>query len=408
MPSGFENKIARRGVRRIMAVLCAFAIIIAPAFRAAAAEVVFPEPTAIQPNVNFWVQVFSQYSERDFVIHDRDNVRRVYEVMHLPGEGDPTREEVEYVNDYLKNKYSSILNRLASGEKPVTYEDIRVANMFRGEPLAAYTLAAENLRVQQGLRDRFREGLLRSRYYRPTMERIFEDSGLPPELVTLATVESGFYSRAKSSAGAVGIWQFTRGTGRQYMRITRWHDDRLNPEKETRAAAELLRSNYASLGSWPLAITAYNYGTGGTEAASSEFGGDYNKIVREYNGPHFGFAARNYYAEFLAALYVHEHENQIFPDLKYDETPSPPPVRTDFAPPPRSHRWRRWGVHRVNAHHSTRSRHHRRTVAHSTATRRVHASARRPKRRVASAASSHHRRHGVRVANRGARHPEDS
>lgn len=408
MPSGLQRKIARRGLRRLTLALCALAIMLAPALRADAAEVVFPEPSAIQPNVNFWVQVFSRYSERDFIIHDRDDIQRVYEVMHLPGTGDPTREEVAYVNDYLKNKYSSILNRLAAGEKPVTYEDIRVANMFKGEPPAAFALAAQNLRVQQGLRDRFREGLLRSRYYRPTMERIFRAAGLPPELVTLATVESGFYSRAKSSAGAVGIWQFTRGTGRQYMRITRWHDDRLNPETETRAAAELLRSNYDSLGSWPLAITAYNYGTGGTEMAASQFGGDYNKIVREYNGPHFGFAARNYYAEFLAALYIHENEDRIFPDLKYDEAPPPPPVRTDFAPPHRSHRWRRWGVHRVSAHHSASLRHHHHTVARATRARRVHAAAHQSKQRVASAHSSHPRGRHVRLANRGSRHRKDS
>src|SRR4029077_7700295 len=113
-------------------------------------------------------------------------------------------------------------------------------------------------------------------------------AGLPPELVTLATVESGFYSRAKSSAGAVGIWQFTRGTGKEYMRITRYHDDRFDPAAETRAAAALLRSNYDTLGSWPLAITAYNYGTDGTSAAASEYGGDYDRHGRSYKGPPFG------------------------------------------------------------------------------------------------------------------------
>lgn len=343
---------------------------------------VFPQPTAIQPNVKFWIDAFSTYSERDFIIHDRDRIDRVYQVMHLPGVGDPSREEVDYVNIYLKNKYTAMLNRLATGAKPADLEEQRVADMFKGESLAAYTLAAQNLRVQQGLRNRFREGLLRSRYYRPTMERIFRTAGLPPELVTLATVESGFYSRAKSSAGAVGIWQFTRGTGQEYMRITRWHDDRLNPETETRAAAELLRSNYDALGSWPLAITAYNYGTGGTEMASSEFGGDYDRIVREYNGPHFGFAARNYYSEFLAALYIHQNENRIFPDLKYEEAPPPPPVRTDFAPPHHG----RWRVRRVMAHH----------VRHG--------------RRRAVARGAHHtpvRRHR-RVAERAARHAQES
>ncbi len=337
-------------------------LISAPVTRAfAGSELAFPRPSVIEPNVNFWVQVFTNYSERDFIIHDRDQVDRVYQILHLPGEGDPSREEVADMNDYLKNKYVSLLDRLATGQQPADAEEQRIADMFKGEPPSAYSAAAQNLRVQEGLREQFRVGQLRSKYYRPTMERIFRSAGLPPELVTLATVESGFYSRAKSSAGAVGIWQFMPSTGRQYMRITRYHDDRLNPATETEAAAQLLRSNYDALGSWPLAITAYNYGTGGTSAAASEFGGDYDRLVRGYNGPHFGFAARNYYAEFLAALQIHQDEDKYFPDLKYAEVPEPPPVKTDFAPPPR-HRFRHGYTNHVIAHSSHHIQHHGRSL----------------------------------------------
>jgi len=315
----------------------------------------FPQPVAVQENVKLWIDVFATYGVRDFIVHDRDQVDRVYQVIHLPGDGDPTREEVADINDYLKTKYTAALNHLATGQPPANSEEQQIADMFKGELPSAYAMAAQNLRVQQGLRERFREGLLRSEYYRPTMERIFRDAGLPPELVTLATVESGFYSRAKSSAGAVGIWQFTRDTGKQYMRITRYHDDRFDPTAETRAAAALLRSNYDTLGSWPLAITAYNYGTGGTSAAAAEFGGNYDRIVRNYNGPHFGFAARNYYSEFLAALRIHQDEDKYFPNLKDAEAPTPPPVRTDFAPPRRVRRSHSGSVHRVTVHRSHRT-----------------------------------------------------
>jgi membrane-bound lytic murein transglycosylase D len=212
------------------------------------------------------------------------------------------------------------------------------------------------------MRERFEEGLLRSRYYRSTMERIFRTAGLPPELVTLAEIESGFQSRAKSGAGAVGIWQFTRGTGREYMRISRYHDDRLNPTTETEAAAQLLRSNYETLGNWPLAITAYNYGTGGMETAASEYHSDYEKIVRSYSGSRFGFASRNYYPEFLAALQVHQSEDQYFPNLKYEETPTPPPVRTDFTPRRRAARHTASVHHAVN-HHSHHAHAQHRSVA---------------------------------------------
>jgi membrane-bound lytic murein transglycosylase D len=364
VPGG--NSKRKRILKRLAtaALTCTLLLSMLAARTFAGAEVAFPQPASIQQNVKFWVDVFATYGVRDFVVHDRDQISHVYQVMHLPGAGDPSREEVEEINDYLKSKYTSDLNYLATGAPPANPEEQRIADMFKGAPTSAYAIAAQNLRVQEGLREHFREGLLRSKYYRPTMERIFSSAGLPPELVTLATVESGFYSRAKSSAGAVGIWQFMRDTGKQYMRITRYHDDRLDPDAETRAAAALLRANYDALGSWPLAITAYNYGTGGTSAAASEFGGDYDRLVRDYNGPHFGFAARNYYSEFLAALQIHRDEDKYFPDLKYSEIPQPPPVRTDFAPPRRyKHRAHSGAVHHAYAHHN----HHGHRTGHTVA-----------------------------------------
>jgi membrane-bound lytic murein transglycosylase D len=99
------------------------------------------------------------------------------------------------------------------------------------------------------------------------------------------------------------------------MKISRYRDDRLNPIRSTEAAAKLLRSNYDLLGDWPLAITAYNYGTGGIARAAEMFGGDYARMVERYNGPRFGFAVKNYYAEFLAALEVYQHEEQYFPGI---------------------------------------------------------------------------------------------
>lgn len=352
-----------RSARIVMAILMAVAVTRGSAL--AGAELGFPRPAAIEPNVKFWVDVFTGYGERDFVIHDREHVWRIYQVMHIPGDGTPTRDEVESINNYLKDKFANILNRLAASQQPANLEEQRVADLFKGESPGVYALAAQNLRVQQGMRERFREGVLRSRYYRPTMERIFRSVGLPPELVTLAEVESGFESRAKSGAGAVGIWQFTRGTGKEYMRITRYHDDRLNPITETEAAARLLRANYETLGSWPLAITAYNYGTGGMAAASSEYHGDYGKIVSNYSGSRFGFASKNYYSEFLAALQVDRNEEQYFPELKYARTPIPAPVKTDFARPRRPARHHVAKTHRMVVHrvrHSHR-RHHYEALA---------------------------------------------
>jgi len=321
----------------------------------ALAAVPFPRPAAIEPNVEFWVKVFATYSERDFLVHDRDRVWRIYQVLHLPGEGPPDRSDVDAVNNYLKSKFSDLLTRLASGQPAADYEQLQLAKLFKGQPLSSYAAAARNLRVQQGMREQFRAGLLRGRYYRSSMEAIFRNAGLPPELVTLAELESGFYSRAHSIAGAVGVWQFTRGTGRQFMRIGRYHDDRFDPLSETEAAAKLLRTNYLTFRNWPLAITAYDYGTAGTEQAAELYGGDYARIVQNYQGPHFGFASKNYYTEFLAALQVDQFQDTYFPGLRYEEAPPPPPVRTDFAP---ARIVRHARLHRATYHH--RHRRHRR------------------------------------------------
>jgi len=289
----------------------------------AGSELPFPRPASIEPNISFWVKVFTEYNARDFVVHDRDQIGRVYQVFTLPGSGSPSRDDIDWAHAYLRAKFTDMLTRLASGAQPITWEERKVAAMFNGEPLAAYLGAIDSLRIQEGLQERFREGLLRSRYYTPTMERIFRTFGLPPELVTLATVESGFHSGARSSAGAVGIWQFTRATGRHYMKVSRGRDDRLNPVRETEAAAKLLRANYAELGDWPLAITAYNYGTAGMARAAAANDNDYERIEASYKGPRFGFAVRNYYPEFLAALQVHQYEDKYFPGIEDQSVPKP-------------------------------------------------------------------------------------
>ena len=248
MPSAQPAIICRKAIRMASAV--AIAILLAGLSRAtalAANEVAvaqvdakaspFPRPAALEPNIDFWVKAFTYWSERDFVIHDRDNVSRIYEKFHMPGVGPPAGEEIEWANAYLKAKYGDILKRLATGQQPVGWEEQQVAAMFKGQSASAYALAAENLRVQEGLCEPFHDSLLRSRYYRPRMEQVFAGAGLPPELVALASVESGFSARVRSSAGALGIWQFTRSTGREFLKITRYRDDRLDPVRSTQAAA---------------------------------------------------------------------------------------------------------------------------------------------------------------------------
>ena len=270
----------------------------------------FPKPTLLAPNVAFWKQVYTEYGVGDFVLHDRDRLDVTYGVVRIK-DGTSQARAAELAKPEIQRMrtiYKDILTRLADGATPDTLgpEGVGAAEEW-GCPCSPETLrrAAENIRVQQGLREKVDEGLHRASKLLPRMLAILRQHQVPAELAALPLVESTFNPAAYSKAGAAGLWQFIRSTGKQYSLISRKRDDRRDPVRATEAAARLLRDNYQALGSWPLAIVAYNHGHAGIRAASTLVGSTaIEDIVARYNGPRFGFASKNFYAEFLAALDV--------------------------------------------------------------------------------------------------------
>lgn len=265
----------------------------------------FPEYPEIRHNVAFWEKIYSTHSINSAVIHDRDDLSKVYEIVNLSSNNSSATgpQKQAYVQQRVE-KYQMILAALGRGQVPRTAEEKRVSAFFKG-PRARQLMtdAALRVRSQTGQKERFIEGVIRSGAYMSEIRKIFKDNGLPTDLAYLPHVESSFDIRAYSKFGAAGIWQFTRATGKQYLQIDDAVDERRDPIVAAHGAAAYLKNSYRLLGEWPLALTAYNYGTSGMLRAQKAKG-SYGRIFQEYREGHFGFASQNFYSEFLAALRV--------------------------------------------------------------------------------------------------------
>jgi membrane-bound lytic murein transglycosylase D len=281
-----------------------------------AAEDPMPRPAALEPDVQFWIRVYTQIDTNAGFLHDQYNLTVIYDTLHFAP--DASQSERERQVDAARERYAAALRRIAAGESPLSADDQRVKDLWgdAGTPLRLRA-AVDDIRFQLGQSDRFRAGLIRSGAWETHIAETLANLGLPAQLAVLPHVESSFNPAAYSKVGAAGLWQFMRSTGRRYMRIDRSVDDRLDPFRSTEAAAQLLAYNYRVLGTWPLALTAYNHGTAGVRRAEELLGtNDITTIVRHYTSRTFGFASRNFYVSFLAALEIDRNPEKYFGPLE--------------------------------------------------------------------------------------------
>lgn len=289
-----------------------------PAVAQSVRDDTFAVPVGLERAVEFWKKVYGEWSENEVTFHDRDDLGIVYRTMvQKKSDNATTYAANEAAQQAIVDRTKRILLDLAARDPdPRTlsgeYREVYEAFGNLGNP-ERWRQASGRIRVQRGLKERFHRGLIHAGQYREHILEIFREEGIPEEIAWLPMVESTFNIEARSKVGAAGVWQFMPGTGRSYMRVDATVDERLDPIIAARGAARLLKHNFRGLGTWPLALTAYNHGYYGMRRAVQQVGtNDYMTIRRLYDGPAFGFASKNFYAEFLAALYVAERAEQYF------------------------------------------------------------------------------------------------
>jgi membrane-bound lytic murein transglycosylase D len=294
----------------------------------------FPRESEI---LNAWEQVY--YGNLDLVGAESDSViflRLQALLTHLdpgmfePGAGTLRRRAEELRGDIARSRDEAWLRwqvDIAPPPQPTLAPEADVAGID----------ISEHSRVTQWVdyftgrgRERFSTWLWRSGTYRPLMESILREEGVPSDLIAVVFIESGFSLTARSRARAVGPWQFIKATGQRYgLAINNHRDERQDFALATRAAARYLRDLYDMFGDWNLALASYNCGEGRVLRQTAR------QKTNDYWSLDLPRETEGYVPQFHAALTIlrdpaaYGFTTETSPPLDFVEAPLPGPVRLE-------------------------------------------------------------------------------
>jgi membrane-bound lytic murein transglycosylase D len=296
----------------------------------------FQIPQGLEPNVAFWVHVFGTYDKEQIIFYHEKDVGIVYSVLDLSdlSATDKQKTSVSELIRFEKKRIKQMIQNISKAQKDselaekLTDEEKRILSLWKTQRKEKFSekKLTRALTYRRGYSHQFRKAIVKSGTYMEEMRRIFSEKGLPAELTMIPFIESSFHLIAYSHAKAAGIWQFIPTTGKRYLKIDEFVDERYDPILATHAAAAHLSHEYSFLKDWPATINAYNTGPGRMQKALQKFGNDMAKIVKEFDYPGYGFDSRNYFPEFLAALHVYHNQEKYFGG----EVPQMPPAQFEY------------------------------------------------------------------------------
>lgn len=300
---------------------------------------IFTVPKYFEPSVQFWFSIYTQYSSKQVVIHDMNNLKLVYNVLdfsELHSNQGIHRFSKSKLQAHLALEYTrgikKILNTLSRGKfKKNTVEADDILRIIKDSGLKIpkrkknikkfFLKLANSIRTQTGQRNKIYKGVIRSIPYLPYLVAQTKNFKLPQEVLAIPFLESSFNPIAKSKVAATGMWQFIPYIGNLFMpKISKYIDYRNNPIISSISALHLLKENRLIMRRWDLAIPAYNSGPKHLKKAIKKFS-KYKKkkdisleyILKNYKHAHIGFASKNFYSEFLALVHVLAYKDMIYP-----------------------------------------------------------------------------------------------